>query len=312
MYRPTFGFRGVAILVGVAALSMLSACSGGVWFGSGTPDGGGAVLAERILRLGEPAKTKLEVRQGELPADLKTVLNPDATKDTPAAELASIPVYPGSKLSGSFRMERPDGTLAYFLLYDAEAKAEDVEPAVAKLVNESPWQTIGGQSNDAVAALRFQNTTSSDVSGTVAIQSVPDANGKPRTSVIYILEVEPKTPPKNEPYALPSARPLPAGLPADFVFDGMTPVSVQWAAVPQGKSYQMQLLTKQSSLDVTERYKDTFKRLGWTLAGDEARGFATSLEFEKDGGTSQATVGIDAFEEDAAYTAVAFQLRLSR
>jgi hypothetical protein len=222
-------------------------------------------------------------------------------------------VYPGAKLKGSFRMERPDGTIAFFLVYDAEAKAEDVEPAVAKLVNESPWQTVGGQSSDAVAALRFQNTTTGDLSGTVAIQSVPVKEGaKPLTTVIYIVEVEPSGPPRNEPYTLPAARPVPDGFPAEFVFDGMTPVSVQWASVPQGKSFQMQLLTKQSSLDVTDRYRDVFKRGGWTVASDEARGFATQLEFEKDGGTSQASLTIDAFDEDASYTAVTLQLRLAR
>ena len=36
------------------------------------------------------------------------------------------------------------------------------------------------------------------------------------------------------------------------------------------------------------------------------------FEFEKDGGTSQASVSIDAFEEDAQYTAVVLQLRLAR
>jgi hypothetical protein len=210
-------------------------------------------------------------------------------------------------------MKRPDGTIAYFLVYDAEAAPEQVEPEVAKLVNQSPWQTVGGQSTDAVAALRFQNTTSGDLSGTVAIQAVPQREGaKPLTTIIYIVEVEPSSPPTDEAYVLPAARPLPEGFPADYVFDGMTPISVQWASVPQGKSYQMQLLTKQSSLDVTERYRDIFKRDGWTVSADEARGFATDLEFEKDGGTSQASVSIDSFEEDPQYTAVVLQLRLAR
>jgi hypothetical protein len=77
-------------------------------------------------------------------------------------------VHPEGKLLGSFRVERPDGTLAFFLLYDVKGTPEEVEPVVAKQVNESPWQTVGGQSNESVAALRFQSTVSSDVSGTVA------------------------------------------------------------------------------------------------------------------------------------------------
>ncbi|MCC6237054.1 MAG: hypothetical protein IT299_05710 [Dehalococcoidia bacterium] len=297
---------GLGLLFAGGALLLAGACSAG---GSS----GDTVLAERLLRLGEAAGTKLEVKSGELPPDLKTVLNPSATKDTPAAELTSIPVYPGAKLQGSFRMERPDGTIAYFLLYDAAAKSEDVEPALAKLVNESPWQTVGGQSTDAVAALRFQSTTSGDVSGTVAIQPVNTGAGAAAlTSIIYIVEVEPSAPPQAEPYVLPTARPVPDGFPAGFILDGMTPIGVQWAAAPQGKQYQMRLLTKQSSLDVTDRYRDAFKNDGWTLVSDNARGFATQLEFEKDGGVSQASVSVDAFSDDPAYTEVALQLGLAR
>ncbi len=304
LIRPLRSALGLALAGG--ALLLASACNSG-------SSSGDTVLAERLLRLGEAAGTKLEVKSGELPADLKTALNPSATKDTPAAELASIPVYPGAKLQGSFRMERPDGTIAYFLLYDAAAKSEEVEPALAKLVNESPWQTVGGQSTDAVAALRFQSTTSGDVSGTVAIQPVnPGTSSAALTSIIYIVEIEPSAPPKAEPYVLPAARPVPDGFPAAFILDGMTPIGVQWAAAPQGKQYQMRLLTKQSSLDVTDRYRDAFKNDGWTLVSDNARGFATQLEFEKDGGVSQASVSVDAFSDDSAYTEVALQLGLAR
>ena len=292
---------GIALAFGLLA----GACQGG-----GNND---AALADRLLRLGEDAETKLAVTSGKLPADLKTALNPGANEDTPAADLVSIPVHPDSKLLGSFRVERPDGTLAFFLLYDVEGTPEDVEPVVAKQVNESPWQTVGGQSNESVAALRFQSTTSSDVSGTVAIQPVVGAEGsKPTSSVIYIVEVESSTPPANEPFVLPAARSIPDGFPADFVLPDMTPIQVQWAASPEGRTYQLVLLTKQSSLDVTDRYRTLLERAGWSLTADDAQGFATSLEFEKDAGSSQAAVSIDAFEEDAAYTAVQFQLQLAR
>lgn len=293
---------GAALAFAIAA----GACRGG---GSGDD----AALADRLLRLGEDSKTKLAVTKGSLPTDLRTALNPGATKDTPASEIVSIPVHPDAKLLGSFRVERPDGTLAYFLLYDVKGTPEEVEPVVAKQVNDSPWQTVGGQSNESVAALRFQSTVSSDVSGTVAIQPIAGAEGaKPTSSVIYIVEVESTKPPANEPYVLPAPRSIPESFPADFVLNGMTPIQVQWAAAPQGRTYQLVMLTKQSSLEVTDRYRALFERAGWTLSADNAQGFATNLEFEKDGGTSQAAVSIDAFEEDAAYTAVQFQLQLAR
>ena len=304
MRRPTSLTR-LLTLGALVALGLLAgACQQG---------GSGTALADRLLRLGEDSKTKLAVAEGALPADLKTALNPDATKDTPAADLVSIPVHPQGKLLGSFRVERPDGTLAFFLLYDVPGTPQEVEPVVGKQVNESPWQTIGGQSNESVSALRFQSTVSSDVSGTVAIQPIAAAEGaKPTSSVIYIVEIESSKPPQNEPYVLPAARSIPDGFPADFVFTGMTPIQVQWAAAPQGRTYQMVLLTKQSSLEVTDRYRALFQRAGWTISADDARGFATSLEFEKDGGISQAALSIDAFDEDAAYTAVQFQLQLAR
>jgi hypothetical protein len=164
-----------------------------------------------------------------------------------------------------------------------------------------------------VSALRFQSTASSDISGTVAIQPLATAAGaKPTSSVIYIVEIESSTPPANEPYVLPPARSIPEGFPAEFILSDMTPVQVQWAAAPQGRTYQMLLLTKQSSLDVTDRYRTLFQRAGWTISADDAQGFATSLEFEKDGGSSQAALSIDAFDEDASYTAVQFQLQLAR
>jgi hypothetical protein len=291
---------GVALLLG----GLGGACRGG---------GSSAELADRLLRLGEDSKTKLEVREGALPTGLREALNPDATKDTPAASLVAIPVHPDAKLVGSFRVERADGTVAFFLLYDVNSAPEAVEPVIAKLLDTSPWQAVGGQSNSSVAALRFQSTVSGDVSGTVAIQPIPSKEGaKPTTSVIYIVEVEPSTPPPNQPYVLPSARSIPDGFPADFILDGMTPTQVQWASAPRGRTYQVVLLTKQSSLDVTERYRSLFQRAGWTLSADEARGFATNLQFDKDNGASHAAVSIDAFDEDASYTAVQFQLQLAR
>jgi hypothetical protein len=288
------------------ALGLLAgACQGG--------GGNDAALADRLLRLGEDAKTKLAVSSGALPADLKTALNPDATADTPAADLVSIPVHPDGKLLGSFRVERPDGTLAFFLLYDVKGTPDEVEPVVAKQINESPWQTLGGQSNESVTALRFQSTVSSDVSGTVAIQPVAGVAGaKPTASVIYIVEIESSSPPPNEPFVLPTARSIPEGFPADFVLPDMTPIQVQWATSPQGRTFQLVLLTKQSSLDVTDRYRTLLQKAGWNLTADDAQGFATSLEFDKDGGSSQAAVSIDAFEQDATYTAVQFQLQLAR
>ena len=292
----------------LAAMLLGAACSSG---GDDQAAGNGDVLADRILRLGEDLDTTVAVRPGALPEGLEEALNASATSDTPAEELVAVPVHPDGKLLGSFRIDRGDGTRTFFLLYDVAGAAVDVESAVALQLNQSPWQITGGQSSEAISSISFQSTVSIDVTGTAAVRQIAEDVG-PTSSVVYILEVQPGTPPTSTPFVLPAARPLPGGFPAEFVLSGMTPISAQWSSQAAGTAYQLLLLTKADTTTVAEQYRTLLQDADWELANDQAQGFATQLDFQRDSGASIASVQVDAYSEDDSYTAVFFSLQLSR
>jgi len=305
--------RGVlgALLV-LVAMWGLTACSGG----DGETVNETELLADRILRLGENLDTAVDVKPGALPEGLAEALNPGSTADTPDEELVKVPVHPDGKLLGSFRIDRSDGTRTFFLLYDVPGTDVDVESAVALQLDVSPWQVTDGQSSEAISTLGFNSTTSIDITGTAAVRQINqpgEADGtEPVTSVIYIIEVQPATAPTSTPFTLPAARPLPEGFPPELVLGGMTPISTQWSSQAAGTAYQLLLLTKDNTTAVADQYRQVMQDAGWALSDDQAQGFATQLDFERDNGASIASVQIDAFNQDESYTAVFFSLQLSR
>lgn len=248
----------------------------------------------------------------QLPEGLVETLNPGSTEDTPADELIAVPVHPEGTLLGSFRLDRPDGVTTFFLLYDVAGAAVEVESALSLQLDQSPWQTVGGQSTEAISAVNFQSTVSGDVTGTAVVREVDADAEEPTSSVVYIVEVQPSAPVTATPFALPDARPPPSGFPSEFLFDGMTPISVQWTAEPAGSTYQVLMLTRDGSTDVTDRYRTVLEDGGWTLVSDQAQGFATTLDYERDSGASTVSLSIDAFAQDDSYTAVFFSLQLRR
>lgn len=303
--------RGLTI-VGALLATLLIACGGGDGGDSGGEAAG--VLADRFLRLNEPLSTVIDAREGELPADLGDVLNPDATADTPQSELLAIPVHPDGRLVGSFRVERVDGTIVFFLFYDVPDDDRMVEDALRSQLDLSPWQVVGGQSSEDLSAVAFQPTISSDVEGTAVVRQLPAAaDGTPRTSIMYIIEVQASKLAEEVAFELPESRPLPARFPAAFiVMEGMTANEVQWASFPGGATYQLMLLTRQSPFDVAEAYRERLDQEGWELTDDQAVGFATILDFELDDPAMRLTISADAFDEDSSFTAVFVTLQVTR
>ncbi len=303
--------RGLTIFVALLA-TLLVACGGGDGEdGAGEPPG---VLADRFLRLNEPLSTVIEAREGELPADLGDVLNPGATADTPESELLSIPVHPDGLLVGSFRVSRVDGAILFFLFYDVPADDVTVEGTLRAQLDQSPWQVVGGQSSEDLSAVAFQPTISGDVEGTAVVRQLPvAADGTPRTSIMYIIEVQPSELAEEVAFELPESRPLPERFPAALVvMEGMTANEVQWASFPGGATYQLMLLTRQSPFDVAEAYRERLGEEGWELTDDQAVGFATILDFELDDPAMRLTISADAFDGDSSFTAVFVTLQVSR
>lgn len=296
------------------------------WFGavacSDDAESPADALAERLVRAGEDPETRVDALPGRLPDDLRTALNPGATEDTPDEDIVSLPVHPDAKLVGSIRVESTDGMVTYFVIYDVDGAVTDIESAVAEQVNESPWQTVQGLSTEGTTALRFQSTVSGDITGQVTIQPASSARG-PRgtatatpaaegnkTSLVYVVQVQ-GPPPPAEPFVLPPPRTIPDGLPGEMLFTDGTPISVQWVNEPGARSYQLVVLTKRNETEVADIYRRQLQQAGWENVADEAQGFATSLEYQKDDGASQAAIAIDRFTEDESYIAVFLTVQIA-
>ena len=295
-----------AVALVVVAAALVAGCGGEA------EDQG--LLADRVLRLGEDPKTVIEVRRGEAPAGLSAALNPEAASGSSGSDLVNLPVHNTDDLVGSFRIERPDGVISFWLIYDHAEEAIAVEQALMRELDETPWQVIAGQSTGPESGLRFQSSYSGDIEGTAIIRSVldADAEGGPITSVVYIVEVRPAELRENASFELPPPRPVPEDFPAPFLLlEGMTPVTVLWGSSPAGRSYQLVLLTLDSAFEVVAQYREVIEAEGWDLVDDRAVGFATVLEFETDAGATQGTLTADTFGDDDRYTSVLLELRVS-
>ena len=177
-------------------------------------------FAARVLQLGEPLDTVMDIRDGELAPGLQAVLNPEAVlvignavedggdhltliaetagmataeefrtawETSPGAafarfasglraaadpqairdelflpDIASLPVHPDGVLVGSGRIETPDGSQRYFLVFDLVGTPAEIEQTVANQLDQSPWQATGGQSSEEIAIVQFQSTMSAE------------------------------------------------------------------------------------------------------------------------------------------------------
>ncbi len=296
-----------ATLLLVLATVLLAACGGGG--GDDPPDGR---LADRVLRLGEELETGVEVLSGEVPVDLSEVLNPGATADTLESDLTALTVHPDGELIGSFRIERLEGVIDFWLFYDIQDDSRTVEQAVMRQLDVTPWQVVAGQSTDTQSAIRFESTLSADVAGTAYIRAIDGGEDGPLTAVVYVLEVQPLELSAERKFELPAARPIPEDFPAPFlVLEGMTPITVLWFTDPSGDSYQLVMLTRESAFDVAAKYRERLAAEDWELVDDRAVGFATVLDFQSEDGGVQGSVTADAFADDDSYTSVVVELRTS-
>lgn len=161
----------------IAALSFLvvviAACGGS----DAEPFTGteGQAGADRYLRLFEVSDfgSSLFVYDGAVPPTLAALLNPGLTDETPAEDIVSLPVHPDGVLLGSYQVRRRDGTNEIWIVFDVPGQDSDVEAAVQRQMNETPWQVTGGQSNELISAVSFRSTVSGDIEGFVTVQALP-------------------------------------------------------------------------------------------------------------------------------------------
>ena len=298
----------LALMIVLATL-LLAGCGGG---GGGEDDRTDGRLADRVLRLGEDLQTGIDVLPRESPGDLSAVLNRTATADTPDSDLVALAVHPDGELLGSFRIERSDGVISFWLFYDVHDERRSVEQVVTLQLDVTPWQVVAGQSTDTQSAIRFENTFSADVAGTAFVREIEGGDDGPLTAVVYILEVQPLQLAAERDFELPEARHIPEDFPASFlVLEGMVPITVLWFSDATGDNYQLVLLTRVSAFDVASEYRERLAAENWELVDDRAVGFATELDFQTEGGGTQGSVSADAFADDDSYTAVIVDLRTS-
>lgn len=141
-----------------------------------TPIGSsGDNVGDRYLRLFEASEfgSSLFVYDGVLPPNLKELLNPELTDQALPDDVVSISAPVGSVLLGSYDIRLQDGTHEIWIAYDVPGTDPVVERQVRELMDESPWQVTGGQSNELLGVVSFQSTVSGDIEGLVTIQALP-------------------------------------------------------------------------------------------------------------------------------------------
>jgi hypothetical protein len=170
--------RHVSFLL-IVPLLLAIACGGSDEPAAGTA---GDSVGDRYIRLFEVRDfgSSLFVYDGELPPGLAKLLNPGLNDDTPEEDIVSIPVPAEGELLGSYHVRRRDGTNEIWLSYDVPGVDTEVESTLRGLLDETPWQITGGQSNELFGAVSFQSTVSGDLEGFATVQALP---GTPTFSV---------------------------------------------------------------------------------------------------------------------------------
>ena len=153
-------------------LLLVLACGGS---NDGPVDTAGDNIGDRYLRLFEARGfgVSLFVYDQALPPNLARLLNPGLADDADEDDIVSIPVPPDGELLGSYYIRRRDGTSEIWLSYDVAGTDTEVEAMLAEILDETPWQVTGGQSNELFAAVSFRSTVSGDIEGFVTAQSLP-------------------------------------------------------------------------------------------------------------------------------------------
>lgn len=371
-------------------LLLASACGSSDETPAGTE---GGTVGDRYLRLFEVRDfgSALFVYDAAVPPNLAQLLNPGLTDDTPEEDTVAVPVPADGTLLGSYHVRRRDGTNEVWLSYDVPGTDTEVEVMLRELLDETPWQVTGGQSNELFGAISFQSTVSGDLEGFATVQALPSTptysvtverdgqtlalelprgafipeidaryrvlssgleitrvlsdqllregdvlvavgdiavsserdlftafralgeDGEPRTAVLYRLTILSPATVEEPVFVTPRERPVPNDFPAEFLLiDDLTVVEVTWNSEAAGDLYQVTMVTDRSAFEVADDYRGAIDTAGWELTGDEAQGFATTLNFVDEPNGLLGIANIDEFDSDDDLVAVILQVQVTR
>lgn len=173
MHRRSI-FRAALIVLCVLLLGAATSCRGN------KKNQDDAEIAGALLRLlGNETGTESAIFAGKLPPDLRTALNPNLASDAKASDALVVPVHPKGQLLGSARQREPNGAMTFFLLYRVDEADREVAAAVAKQLDQTPWQIVGGQVQESATVYSFHSTASGDIQGTAVVQPLPGSRTFP-------------------------------------------------------------------------------------------------------------------------------------
>lgn len=199
--------------------------------------------------------------------------------------------------------------LAFEPALAAELEERDGGLAVVRVV-PGEAATAGLQERDRLVRLGGKNVTNT-ASLQAALRGLEDGKN-PLTSVVMVLTLSPERP-MQVAFALPEPAALPDGFPAPFLLlEGFAPVAVEWRIQPQGRSYDVTLLTTRTASDVSGALRQAILRQGLQVLEDTAQGFGASLRFGSPDGSLTGMLGVDVFPEDDAYSVVQLQIQAPR
>lgn len=199
--------------------------------------------------------------------------------------------------------------LAYQPALTAEMEERDGGLVVARVV-PGEAATAGLQEGDRL--VRIGGKDVKDVASMqAALRSLEDGKN-PLTSVVIVLTVAPERP--IEPaFALPAPSAIPDGFPAPYLLlDSLAPVAVEWSIQPQGRSYDVTLLTPRTASDVSAALRQAVLRQGLQVTSDTAQGFGSAIAFGAPDGSLTGTLEVDVFPDDDAYSMVRAQIQVPR
>ena len=269
----------------VAALALtLAACGGG-------DSDQTSRIVDRLLTSGQVEDTQVQTFVGEMPADLPW----------------ELPRYPGSEVLASFVLEQT-GSSAYFIMLDSDDASDEILQFYEGALNEDPWQVEGSTSSTQTMALQFSKVDDANVTGGMAVDSLPEGG----SGIVVSVEQAKEASASAEPFKLEASRPLPPNFPSDVpLYPDSTVTETTWLRSPGGVDFLVTFLTTDAQEDVMGFYREDFSGRGFTVTDEESSGFELTLSFTDPAtGELSGSVTADTFAEDAAYTQVSLQVHV--